>query len=82
VDHANATGLRHGQEVLVATTGEQWLDAINQLCGKPEAWQRANTVYKRALSEYEEPALEPERREELDSFVERRIREGGAPTDF
>ena len=50
--------------------------------GKPEAWQRANTVYKRALSEYEEPALEPERREELDRFVERRIREGGAPTDF
>ena len=35
-----------------------------------------------ALSEYEEPALEPERREELDRFVERRIREGGAPTDF
>ena len=56
---------------------QQWLAA-----GKPEAWQRANTVYKRALSEYEEPALEPERREELDSFVERRIREGGAPTDF
>jgi trimethylamine--corrinoid protein Co-methyltransferase len=56
---------------------QQWLAA-----GKPEAMQRANTVYKQALAEYQEPALEPARREELDSFVERRIREGGVPTDF
>ena len=56
---------------------QQWLAA-----GKPEAWQRANTVYKQALAEYQEPPLDPARREELDSFVERRKREGGAPTDF
>jgi trimethylamine--corrinoid protein Co-methyltransferase len=56
---------------------QQWLAA-----GKPEAWQRANTVYKQALAEYQKPALDPARREELDSFVERRKREGGAPTDF
>jgi trimethylamine--corrinoid protein Co-methyltransferase len=56
---------------------QQWLAA-----GKPEAWQRANTVYKQALSEYQEPPLEQSRREELDTFVERRKREGGAPTDF
>ncbi len=56
---------------------QQWLAA-----GKPEAMQRANTVYKQALAEYEEPALDAARREELDSFVERRKREGGAPTDF
>jgi trimethylamine---corrinoid protein Co-methyltransferase len=56
---------------------QQWLAA-----GKPEAWQRANTVYKQALAEYREPALDPGIREELDSFVERRKREGGAPTDF
>ena len=56
---------------------QQWLAA-----GKPEAWQKANTVYKQALAEYEEPALDPAIREELDAFVERRKREGGAPTDF
>ncbi|MBC8038733.1 MAG: trimethylamine methyltransferase family protein [Rhizobiales bacterium] len=56
---------------------QQWLAA-----GKPEAWQRANTVYKQALAEYQEPPLDQARREELDSFVERRKREGGAPTDF
>jgi trimethylamine--corrinoid protein Co-methyltransferase len=34
------------------------------------------------LEEYVEPTLDPARREELDAFVERRKREGGAPTDF
>jgi trimethylamine--corrinoid protein Co-methyltransferase len=56
---------------------QQWLAA-----GKPEAWQRANAVWKQALNEYQEPVMDAARREELDSFVERRKREGGAPTDF
>ncbi len=56
---------------------QQWAAA-----GKPEAWQKANSVYKQALDAYVEPALDPARREELDAFVDRRMREGGAPTDF
>jgi trimethylamine--corrinoid protein Co-methyltransferase len=56
---------------------QQWLAA-----GKPEAWQRANAVWKQALAEYQEPAMEQAVREELDDFVERRKREGGTPTDF
>jgi trimethylamine---corrinoid protein Co-methyltransferase len=56
---------------------EQWAAA-----GKPEAMQRANTLYKQALNEYIEPSLDPAIREELDTFVDRRIKEGGAPTDF
>ena len=56
---------------------QQW-----QAAGKPEAWQKANAVYKQALEEYVEPTLDPARREELDAFVDRRKREGGAPTDF
>jgi trimethylamine--corrinoid protein Co-methyltransferase len=56
---------------------QQWLAA-----GKPEAWQKANTVWKQALAEYQEPAIDPAIREELNAFVDRRIREGGAPTDF
>jgi trimethylamine--corrinoid protein Co-methyltransferase len=56
---------------------QQWLAA-----GKPEAWQKANQVYKQALAEYREPQMDPAVRAELDDFVERRKREGGAPTDF
>ena len=56
---------------------QQWLAA-----GKPEAWQRANAVYKQALAEYQEPFLEADRREALDAFVAKRKAEGGSPTDF
>jgi trimethylamine--corrinoid protein Co-methyltransferase len=56
---------------------QQWFAA-----GRPEASQKANVVYKQALSDYEEPAMDRTIREELDDFVERRKREGGAPTDF
>jgi trimethylamine--corrinoid protein Co-methyltransferase len=56
---------------------QQWLAA-----GKPEAWQKANALYKLALEDYREPAIDPAIREELDAFVERRKREGGAPVDF
>ncbi len=56
---------------------QQWLAA-----GKPEAWQRANVVYKQALSEYREPPMDLAIRDELDEFVARRTAEGGAPTDF
>jgi trimethylamine--corrinoid protein Co-methyltransferase len=56
---------------------QQWLAA-----GKPEAWQRANTVWKQALADYREPPIDLAIREELDEFVARRKAEGGAPTDF
>ena len=56
---------------------QQWAAA-----GKPEAMQRANAVWKQALSEYVEPAMDPAIREELDAFVAKRTEEGGAPVDF
>jgi trimethylamine--corrinoid protein Co-methyltransferase len=56
---------------------QQWFAA-----GRPEASQKANAIYKQALSDYEEPPMDRAIREELDEFVERRKREGGAPTDF
>ena len=56
---------------------QQWLAA-----GQPDAMQRANAVWKQALADYTEPPMEPGLREELDAFVERRIKEGGSPTDF
>jgi trimethylamine--corrinoid protein Co-methyltransferase len=47
--------------------------------GSVDATQRATKVWKRLLAEYEPPPLDPAAAEELRAFVERRIREGGAP---
>jgi trimethylamine--corrinoid protein Co-methyltransferase len=56
---------------------ENWQEA-----GSPTAYEKANRLYKQLLDEYQQPAIEPERREELEAFVARRKEEGGAPTDF
>ncbi len=53
-----------------------------QLAGAPDAAQRANTLMKRLLAEYEAPPLDAATAEELDAFVARRKAEGGAPSDF
>jgi trimethylamine--corrinoid protein Co-methyltransferase len=58
-------------------TYQQW-----QADGARHADQRANAVWKRALASYQQPAMDPAIAEELDSFVARRIAEGGQVTDF
>ncbi len=44
--------------------------------------ERAHALYKQIIERFEPPPLDDDRREELEAFVERRKREGGAPTDF
>ena len=56
---------------------ESWREA-----GAPDACHRASALVKRLLAEYEPPPLEPAIKEELDAFVDRRTREGGAPSEF
>jgi trimethylamine--corrinoid protein Co-methyltransferase len=56
---------------------ESWEEA-----GSPEAPAKANRLWKELLAAYEPPPMDPSIREELDAFVERRIAEGGVPTDF
>lgn len=56
---------------------ETWAEA-----GSPTAIERANRIWKERLATYEKPAMDPAIREELDAFVDKRIAEGGAPTDF
>lgn len=56
---------------------EQW-----EQNGSVTAVQRANRLWKRVLEAYQPPPMDPAIREELEAFVERRKREGGAPTDF
>jgi trimethylamine--corrinoid protein Co-methyltransferase len=53
-----------------------------QAAGAPQAATRANAVWKKALADYEEPAMDPATAEEIDAFMARRIAEGGEPTDF
>ncbi len=50
--------------------------------GAEQAPQRANKIWKQILAEFEPPPMDVAIKEELAAFVERRKREGGAPTDF
>jgi trimethylamine---corrinoid protein Co-methyltransferase len=56
---------------------QQWTAA-----GSPDAYKKANQVYKQALEAYVEPAFDAGHRAALDDFVNRRLREGGVKTDF
>ncbi len=56
---------------------ETWCEA-----GSPQTFQHANRLYKQLLTEYEPPPIDPAVREQLDDYVDRRIREGGVKTDF
>jgi len=56
---------------------ETWAEA-----GSPTADQKAHTLAERFLAAYEEPTMDPEIKAELRAFVDRRVAEGGVPTDF
>jgi trimethylamine--corrinoid protein Co-methyltransferase len=47
--------------------------------GSKTATQRANGIWKKILHDFEAPAMDPARLEELQAFIERRSAEGGAP---
>jgi trimethylamine--corrinoid protein Co-methyltransferase len=51
---------------------ESWREA-----GAPDTAQRANGIWKKLLSEYQEPAVDPAIAESLDAFVAKRKEEGG-----
>jgi len=56
---------------------ESWEEA-----GSPQAYGKANGIWKELLAAYQPPAMDPAIREELDAFVARRVAEGGVPTDY
>jgi trimethylamine---corrinoid protein Co-methyltransferase len=56
---------------------ETWEEA-----GSPEVPGKANRIWKELLTAYEPPPMDPAIREELDAFVDRRVAEGGVPTDY
>ncbi len=56
---------------------ENWRDR-----GSVWTAQRANTMWKQILQEFEPPPMDESIKEELEAFVAKRKEEGGAPTDF
>ncbi len=54
----------------------QWVEG-----GSLTAAQRANRVWKQILENFQPPPMEEAIRAELDEYVERRVREGGAPPE-
>ena len=56
---------------------QSWAEA-----GSPTAMQKATKLWKEALAQYQQPALDEATGEELDAFVARRKAEGGVKTDF
>ena len=47
--------------------------------GQVTARERANTIWKKVVADYEKPAIDPAIDEELRDYVARRKREGGSP---
>ena len=56
---------------------ETWEEA-----GSPELPSKANRIWKELLASYETPPMDPAVAEELQAFVDRRVAEGGVPTDY
>jgi len=56
---------------------ETWAEA-----GRPEAASKAESLAAAFLAAYEPPAMDQDRREELEAFVAKRVAEGGIATDF
>ncbi len=53
-----------------------------ELAGGVWTAERAHSMFKEIIANFEEPPMDIAVREELSAFVERRKSEGGAPTDF
>lgn len=49
--------------------------------GSLTATQRANGIWKKVLNEFEKPSVDVAVFDEIQAFVERPTREGGAPVD-
>jgi trimethylamine--corrinoid protein Co-methyltransferase len=80
-------GIQHTQDRYMSAFYQPFLSDWKNF----EAWQeaggiwtaeRAHHTFKKILADFEAPPMDAAIREELADFVERRKREGGAPTDF
>ncbi|MEM8840268.1 MAG: trimethylamine methyltransferase family protein [Pseudomonadota bacterium] len=80
-------GAQHTQERYTTAFYSPFLSDWTNYKGWEEAGavrtpERAHKVWRKILDEFEAPPMEASIAEELDAFVDRRIAEGGQPTDF
>ena len=80
-------GIQHTQDRYATAFYQPFLSDWTNYEGwelKGATWtaERAHKMFKGIMAEFEPPELEISLKEELDAFVDRRIAEGGAPTDF
>ena len=54
----------------------QWTES-----GAKTATERANTIWKETLADFEPPTIDPAKVEELDAFIAKRSKQGGAPPE-
>ncbi|MBV2358481.1 trimethylamine methyltransferase family protein [Thalassococcus sp. CAU 1522] len=85
--HGHFFGCQHTQDRYTTAFYQPFLSDWKNF----EAWEaggavwtpeRAHHLYKQILADFEAPPMDEAIRDELAAFVERRKREGGAPTDF
>ena len=57
-----------------ANNYDRWMER-----GQITARERANTIWKRIVADYEQPPIDPGIDEALKDYMERRKREGGSP---
>lgn len=80
-------GIQHTQDRYVSAFHQPFVsdwrnfEAFQQAGGVWTA-ERANGLYKEIVANFEPPPLDQGIRDELQAFVDRRVAEGGAPTDF
>ena len=80
-------GIQHTQDRYVSAFHQPFVsdwrnfEAFQQAGGVWTA-ERANGLYKEIVANFEPPPLDAGIREELQAYVDRRVAEGGAPTDF
>ena len=80
-------GLQHTQDRYTTAFYQPFLSDWRNyegwyLAGGAWTHERAHRIFKEIVGSFEAPALDDAIREELQTFVDRRKAEGGAPTDF
>ncbi len=80
-------GIQHTQDRYTTAFYEPFVSDWSNYeawAAKGAVWtaERAHNLFHEILADFQAPPMDDAIREELDAFVDRRISEGGAPTDF
>ena len=63
--------------IIIVWQGFKWLNQRKRV-----VQERAEKLAKQLIHSHEEPPMEEDIRTELDEYLDRRVAEGGVPTDY